>query len=603
MAATYYKYAEREADSQVNWAKVGKDLSDMLIKETELREQKKKQIDDESSRFGQQLEEAPVGNADEVNAWTTTFAADMQEYRLRTDKLLKSGMLKLKDHTLIRQNSVDGTRNIFALAKEYQAEYDDKTKRRIEGVSSEQETQFMALIEGFSNLSETKALINPTTGAVSIGKMERGPDGVLRLKEGNENYMTAAQARQRIKEKIDKYKLTDALSAEVKLLGKTVEEVEAKTGTIYSQGMIERFIDPTRRKELSEDGKKIIDVYQDLENKIIDAKTASPFDVSSILFDWTGGIDPNTNLPYQVTVDQALANTSSHYVLWNNKQGIFQPDFESTQFGQLQLDHAKEYTRARFRGMLEKSKELKPTSQLSDQSRQPTSTDYERADLKTAADNFGKNLAFLVSGTAAQKKLAANYFKGFQGIKGFDINEQGINILRGSESIPNAYNGTAEEYGGSLISILNNAVGLPENMIMDAFRKFLPSQNISKINVGRIENIKGADFKSEIGKYASTNVAIAEDDPNQTIINLGEKFGDLGFAFSGRTDGTDDYISILAPNGTSSPEFLIDDLSNRNLIIKFIQDNFDKDVAEQFFNAQSQNQGQGQGQGGQAPRS
>jgi len=28
--ATYYKYAERELDSQVNYAEVGKNLSDML---------------------------------------------------------------------------------------------------------------------------------------------------------------------------------------------------------------------------------------------------------------------------------------------------------------------------------------------------------------------------------------------------------------------------------------------------------------------------------------------------------------------------------------------------------------------------------------------
>ena len=35
MAGTYYNYAERQADSQVNWFQVGKDLTDMLKKETE----------------------------------------------------------------------------------------------------------------------------------------------------------------------------------------------------------------------------------------------------------------------------------------------------------------------------------------------------------------------------------------------------------------------------------------------------------------------------------------------------------------------------------------------------------------------------------------
>jgi len=39
--ATYYKYAERSAESQVNWAEVGKDMSDMLKEETRIREEKK----------------------------------------------------------------------------------------------------------------------------------------------------------------------------------------------------------------------------------------------------------------------------------------------------------------------------------------------------------------------------------------------------------------------------------------------------------------------------------------------------------------------------------------------------------------------------------
>lgn len=59
MARTYYKYAEKQADSQVNWFQVGKDLTDMLKKETEIRDQKKAAIDEASRQFGQELENAP----------------------------------------------------------------------------------------------------------------------------------------------------------------------------------------------------------------------------------------------------------------------------------------------------------------------------------------------------------------------------------------------------------------------------------------------------------------------------------------------------------------------------------------------------------------
>jgi len=53
--ATYYKYAERSADSQINWAEVGKNMSDMLKEETRIREEKKAAIDAASREFGQTL--------------------------------------------------------------------------------------------------------------------------------------------------------------------------------------------------------------------------------------------------------------------------------------------------------------------------------------------------------------------------------------------------------------------------------------------------------------------------------------------------------------------------------------------------------------------
>jgi len=243
MAGTYFKYAERQADSQVNWFQVGKDLTDMLKKENDLREKKKAAIDEASRQFGQELENAPQGNADDVNQWTTNYAADMQQYRLMTDRLLKSGQLREKDYVLIRQNTNDGTKNLFNLSKEYQAEFDAKTKRRMEDQSSEAETQFMAMVEGFANLRQTKALINPTNGAISVGKMEKGSDGVLKLKEGPDSYMTVNQLRQRIKQNIDKYKLNDSLEAESKLLGDVVREVVTKTAFVSSVGTVVMLLD------------------------------------------------------------------------------------------------------------------------------------------------------------------------------------------------------------------------------------------------------------------------------------------------------------------------------------------------------------------------
>lgn len=380
MAGTYYKYAERQADSQVNWFQVGKDMTDMLKKETELREQKKAAIDEASRQFGQELENAPTGNADDVNEWTTNFAADMQEYRLMTDRLLKSGRLNPKNYTLIRQNSLDGTKNLFSLSKEYQAEYEEKMKRKNENISSAAEGQFMAMVEGFANLKQTKPLINPTNGAISVGRMERGPDGVMRLKEGPDNYMTVNQLRNRIKEKVDKYKLNEDLQGEVKMMGEVVNEIVMKTGSATETGFLQKITDPTLRKGLAAEGQQAVNTYLKLESDIVKAKLTNPKNVSSVLFDWAG-VDPKTGKAYQVVTDPKVAETSSHYVLWTYKDGLFQPDFETTKHGKEQYKQAEQYVKTKLRGMLEQKSELDPFSQpRKEQPPQQQEWQAERAD-------------------------------------------------------------------------------------------------------------------------------------------------------------------------------------------------------------------------------
>jgi hypothetical protein len=126
MAGTYYNYAEREADSYVNWGEIGKNLTDMLQEQNKIREDKKAAIDKSSREFGETLANAPQGEQKQLNQWALEYAADAQEARLLQDRLLKSGSLKVRDYTVMRQNINDGTKQAFTLVKEYQDEY--KTK-------------------------------------------------------------------------------------------------------------------------------------------------------------------------------------------------------------------------------------------------------------------------------------------------------------------------------------------------------------------------------------------------------------------------------------------------------------------------------------------
>ncbi len=587
MAKTYFEYADRLPDSQINWFQVGKDITDGIKKQDELRQKRKADTEAAFRKDIQELANAPQGNADYINEWTLNYANNATEYLLQVNKLLKNGSIKPKDYNIINQNLKDGTTNLFNLSKEYQAEYEEKMKRaQPGGDGSAAEAQIMGMVEGFANLRDTKALINPTTGAISVGKMVT-KNGVKVLEEGADNYMTVNQLRNRIKQKINKYKVNEDLKGEVDLLGDVVKEVVTKTGTIASGGFITKVTDPTKRVGLSQEGKQAVDAYLQSEKDIVASKLTNPYNTSSILFDWSGGIDPKTKQPYQVVFDEKLAKTSSHYVLYSMKDGVLQPDFDSTENGKEQKKEAERYLTNKFRSMLEQKTEIRTTPQVQLQERRAkTEGEMIREDMRNEAEVFGRNLAAMLTGNASQARQGADYFKAMKGITALDIGGTGINIYEGATALPYQFTtggieATPKDFARSILKSLNKS-GLSEEEIMKAFDKYTLGGALTKSNLGRIGRI-AIDYGAEVGKYAvdSVGASLIEDSPKQSVEKLTAAFGPLGFTFKGDTRGwtRDDYVTVTAPNGKSK-EFNIDNLSKKQEIINFITENRDDTKAE-----------------------
>jgi hypothetical protein len=432
MAKTYFEYADRQPESQINWFKVGSDITEKIKKEDDLREKRKAATEEQFRKDTKELATAPQGNSDIVNKWTLNYANDATEYLLQINKLLKSGGIKPKDYNIINQNLRDGTSILFDLSKEYQAEMDEKIKRgQPGGDGSASETQIMGMIEGFGNLKDTKAIINPLNGAISVGKIVKGKDGTEMLAEGEDNYMTVNQLRNRIKQKIDKYKVNEDLEGEAKLLGDVVNEVVSKTGSSTETGFMTKVTDQTKRVGLSQDGQQAVDAYIKTENDIVKSKLTNPYNTSSILFDWTGGIDPKTNQPYQVVFDEKLANTSSHYVLFSMQGGVLKPDFDSTANGKEQKKTAENYIRNKFRSMLEQKTELQPFQQPGKQ--YAPAYVYEAGKGAKNEQTQGNMIGMLYSGTPEQQQAAVNYFMGLPGVTNVTRDDNGVSITRNGE--------------------------------------------------------------------------------------------------------------------------------------------------------------------------
>lgn len=585
MAKTFYKYAEREADSYINWGKVGSDLSNMLFEQEKIREDKRNALDEASRKFGETLANAPQGESKQMNQWALEYAADAQEARLMQDRLLKSGRLNLKDYTVMRQNINDGTQQAFNLVKEYQAEAGEKMKRFREGKSQDLEQWLMAQAEGFANFTNSKLYINPTDFTVSVGKKVRKVvDGkeVFVMDEDPNSFTTVNGLRNRIKATFDKYDVPTSIGSLVDSLGVEINSVQ-ELANLYKTGTITETLDITKRKNLPADAQGIVMKFEDAETKMLEAQLENPYNTSSVLTN-TVNMAPNGK-QYTYTWSKTERDKNPNLILLRNSD----TNNPVPEFTEEQKKIALERLRLEARLRYDKKVEIKTTPQIQlQEARAKTPYEMQREDERSEAENFGKMLAYAVSGNAAQKRQAADYFKATKGITGLEFTDTGINVLEGATALPYAFTtggveSNSETLGRSMVKALNKS-GLPEDVIISAMKSNLLSPKVSKVAIGKIGR-EATDYATEMGGYARREIStgVRFNDPATTKKNLEDKFKKLGFSFVGGSRGAfgqNDYIAITAPNGKTQ-EFPIDDASNNTAIANFINENRDDRIIEQ----------------------
>jgi len=205
---TYYKYAERQADSFVNWAEIGKNLTDMLQKEFQIREQKKAAIDQATRESLKELSNQPTGQHEGLNAWSLKYADEAREAILLQDRLLKKGILKLKDYTIMRQNLNDGTDELYSAIKGYQEIFKTNFLKKI------QDTKF----DYFDSFARAKDIAkNVGTYLTTVVQESTGLEGkTLTIEDALAKPATQNFIRQKIKADLSNpYNVTSILTEDL----------------------------------------------------------------------------------------------------------------------------------------------------------------------------------------------------------------------------------------------------------------------------------------------------------------------------------------------------------------------------------------------------
>jgi hypothetical protein len=430
-----YKYAERSADSQLNWAEIGREASGMLSEVNRVREEKKAAYDKATRDTINNLMNSPQGQFENGNTFVNNFAHDAINQMKINNDLFKSGKMNERDYTLSINNLNDETGRLFGLQKAYQEEYLNARKGIEDNDLQEALTVHnMSSVEGLGDFANSKAIINPD-GTVSVGLMENKIIDGKTVKVLSKDYNAPVSVwLGKIKQKPKKFQVEKETVDYVKNLGELKAAVynaatTLRAGTIKDLTGLE-FVgtieDPATKAVVSE------------FNRAVDAKVGewltNKYNVISVLTENIGGKYNSDSFVY----DKDVADKDPSKILLKidplSRMGVLDPtgkNFES------QFKEASDYVRNQVISKIDEEVKVSTTGQLSESAETiaKVKKKYEDKDKNEEADSATNMIGKLYYGDDNQVKSAIDYFKGLKNKNGEilfeDINRDktGISVI------------------------------------------------------------------------------------------------------------------------------------------------------------------------------
>ena len=423
--ATFYKYQERDIDSQVNWADIGLGMSDMITDQVATRKAEKEAYDDEVRAFNQYLDEHPTGDDKNLTEWTSAYSSDMQKKMLENQRAFKNGMISERDNVIFTQNVKNGTGTIFNLATEYQAEYKDKMARMNSNdplnKSQEIESWLLSQAESYDNYRTSKPIIDPKTGLVLMS---------MKRKDGTYETVSAANLSNRIKAKYNYFDSDGTTTLIESELGEEKISTYAEATSRLKTGTVTDVEDKAIKDGFEKALKARIGSYLTQETNVSSILT------NDLLFDAQGN-----SVDYSLTYDKAEAAADPFKILMVVKgggDGTPMPDF-TTENGKKQVEAAREYMTVQTIEKIDRKVGKQVVGALGDA---PRPSDYQLsmgADKKILIQkgkDAGEQLAILLTSKNANlvQNAGANLSQLYAGISNLDKTGKNMNIGFGGKS-------------------------------------------------------------------------------------------------------------------------------------------------------------------------
>jgi hypothetical protein len=251
---SYYKYAERGADTRVDWGAISTNLVKTLKAQEADREKQRQEIDKESVAVGKRLADAPQGANKAASTWILNASADAAQLMMTQNRLLKSGIVDPRDFTINRQNVDNSFAALKTIADTANKESELTMKRINEGTSMGFEGVAAQRVNDFQDFSQTRVFWNPDDGVASIGILRNGT-----LSESAADFSTIDGAVNQMQARYDKIEYVPTLQKWADSLGENIQVVN-KNGVLT--------VSDAAGKELAEDDPVRLEVMKSLEDTL-----------------------------------------------------------------------------------------------------------------------------------------------------------------------------------------------------------------------------------------------------------------------------------------------------------------------------------------------
>ena len=325
MAKTYYGYVERDDKAYVDWASIGKTITDDLIRVGNERTQKREQLETDVTNSLSTFEKLTANQPPIASEYYMTAAENMRNWMLQQQKLMKAGQISVSDFTRKRQVLMDGVEQMAANSKLYNAWLQENMDRL--DVSSKREKFIQTEAEKFSTNNNLSLFIDDK------GYMQNtivGPNG--EISQNPKDFQSVSNLYVTMNDRDDAYDVIGQVSKRVAPLG---DYIRAKR----SQGVL-------TLKDIMQNPE-----YLKAENDIIASMMSNDVQLGSILADFDNTYDYTRS-------EEEAKNNPNLILLKQNGMGTLIP-----QVTEEQRKVAEEALRAQIRVQLDRTETPMPIQQ------------------------------------------------------------------------------------------------------------------------------------------------------------------------------------------------------------------------------------------------